>query len=106
MQYIVLVILIGMLGAGVVVLTWMGFVQRRRRRLLARVADEMEMRFSPDDPFDLTGRYSDFALSSAGHSQRAENVLYGQYEGWYLRVYDYHYEAGHGPRRARRVPGR
>lgn len=99
MQYIFLVILIGALGIGVVVLALMGLDQTRRRRLMARVAHEMGMKFSAQDPFDLARRYSNFVLSSAGHSQRAENVLYGRYEGWYLRVFDYHLECGHGPRR-------
>ncbi|KPK86481.1 MAG: hypothetical protein AMJ81_01145 [Phycisphaerae bacterium SM23_33] len=101
-QYIFLFILIGALGIGLVVLGLMGLHQRRRRGLMARAAHEMGMKFSAGDPFDLTRRYSAFVLSSAGHSQRAENVLYGRYEGWYLRIFDYHLECGHGPRRLTR----
>jgi hypothetical protein len=104
-QYVFLFILMGMLAVGVVVLAWLGMAQRRRRRLLARAAHEMGLMFSASDPFDLTRRYSDFVLSTAGHSGRAENVLYGRYEGWYLRAFDYCYEAGHGPGRLTRRCG-
>lgn len=102
MQYIFLFILTGMLAVGVVALAGLGVGLRRRRRLLARAAHEMGLKFSARDPFDLTRRYSEFVLATAGHSQRAENVLYGRYEGWYLRAFDYHYEAGHGPGRLTR----
>ena len=102
MQYLFLVILVGALGAGVTVLAWMGVAQRCRRNLLARTAHEMGMKFSPSDPFDLTGRYGDFVVSSAGHSPRAENVIHGRYGGWSVRAYDYRYETGHGPRRVGR----
>ncbi len=102
MQYLFLVILIGALGVGMVVLTWMGLAQRARRRLLARTADEMGLKFSAADLFHLTQRYPGFVLADAGHSPRAENVLYGRYEGWNLRAFDFWFEAGHGPRRVAR----
>jgi len=99
MQFVFLAILIGALAAGVVVLASMGWLQRRRRIRLARVAYGMELRFSARDPFELTRRYSSFVLPSAGHSPRAENVIYGRHKGWHLRAFDYRFEAGHGPRR-------
>ena len=99
MQLAFLIILISTLGAGVLVLGWMGWSQRRRKLALARVAHEMGMMFSAKDPFELTRRYSSFVLASAGHSSRAENVIYGRYKGWYVRAFDYRFEAGHGPRR-------
>jgi hypothetical protein len=101
-EYLFLIILIGALGVGLVVLTWLGLAQRRRRRLLARAAHQMGMKFSPADLFDLTRRYGGFVLASAGHSRRAENVLYGRYAGWPLRAFDFCFEAGHGPRRLAR----
>ncbi len=99
MQYAFLVILMGTLGVGTLVLASMGRRQWRRRKGLARVAHEMGMKFSAKDPFELSRRYPSFVLASAGHSPRAENVIYGRYEGWYLRAFDYRFEAGHGPRR-------
>ena len=54
MQFAFLIILIGALGAGILVLASMGFRQWRRRKALARAAHEMGMMFSAKDPFDLT----------------------------------------------------
>ena len=85
-----------------IVLVWMGWSRRRRLMALARTAHEMGMRFSPDDPFDMTRHYSEFVLASAGHSGRAENVIFGRYEGWILRTFDYYFEVGHGTRRLSR----
>ena len=97
-----LIIPIAALGAGLVFLGWMGFAQRRRRRRLARAAHQMDLKFSPTDLFEVTHRYGDFVLVPAGHSARAENVIYGRYGGWPLRAFDYYFEAGHGPQRLAR----
>lgn len=102
MEYIFLTILFGALGAGITVLAWLGLTQRRRRRRLARFAHETDLRFSADATFDLVGRYGDFVLVSAGHSPRVENELAGRRKGWQFRVFDYHFEAGHGPGRVLR----
>ncbi len=102
MAYLFLIILIGALGASLVVLTWMGLSQRRRRRLLAQAAHEMGMKFSPSDLFDVGQRYEGFVLIPVGHSRKAENVLYGSCEGWTLRAFDLSFEVGHGPRRLER----
>ncbi len=102
MQFAFPLILIAALGVGVVVLAWMGWSRRRRLLALARIAHETGMRFSPDDPFDLTRHYSGFVLPSAGHSGRAENVVFGRYDGWVLRAFDYYFEVGHGTRRMSR----
>ncbi len=99
MQYAFLIILIGALCGGVSALLWIGWKQRRRRKKMARLAHEMGMKFSPKDPFELSRRYWSFALFSAGHSRRAENVMYGRHGGWYFRAFDYCFEAGHGTRR-------
>ena len=51
---------------------------------------------------NITRRYPEFILASAGHSGRAENVIHGRYEGWDLRAFDFYFEAGHGPQRLAR----
>ena len=103
MQSGFLVILIGALLIGLAVLAWLGVANRLRRRRLARAANELGMSFSPNDPFALAQRHSSFALASAGHSPRAGNVIYGRREGWPVRAFDYHFEAGHGPGRLARL---
>ena len=101
-QYIFLGILLGALAVGLAVLGWMGFDQRRRRRGLMRAAHRMGLKFSAEDPFQLSQRYPEFVLARAGHSQRAENVLHGRYQGWLVRLCDYGFETGHGTQRAAR----
>lgn len=80
----------------------MGALQVRRTRALAGEAHRMELRFSPDDPFDVPRRYADFALVHCGHSPRASNVTYGRVGGCPVRAFDFRYEVGHGTRRSAR----
>lgn len=101
-QYILLIILLGALGVGIVVLARLAWSHRRRRRKLARFAHETDLRFSADESFDLIGRYGDFVAVTAGHSPCVENVLSGRRGRWQFRVFDYHFEAGHGPGRVLR----
>lgn len=102
MQFIFPLILIGALGLGVIILTWLGLSQRRRGRNLARLAYQIDMRFSASDPFNLVKRYSAFVLFQAGHSLRTRNVIYGRFKGWHLKVFDYQFEVGHGTHRSTR----
>ena len=97
MQLAFLVILIGALCLGLAALAPLGWVQYRRRRLLGRLAARLGLRFSADDPFELVRRYGAFVLATAGHSPRSENVIYGRYGSWQVRVFDYCFEVGHGP---------
>ncbi len=80
----------------------MGLLQARRAQALARAAYDLQMRFSPSDPFDLPLRYRALALIRSGHSPRASNVIYGRLKGRQVRCFDFRYEAGHGPRRVSR----
>ena len=97
-----IVLLIGVLIAAVISFAIMGLVQVRRTRTLDRQAQEMKMRFSATDPFDVPRRYADFALISSGHSARANNVTYGRLGGRRVRTFDFRYEVGHGTRRMTR----
>lgn len=94
-----LIILLGALLAGLGALGWLARSQRRRRLGLSRSAHEVGMRFSATDIFQLSRRYACFVLAQAGHSPVAENVLYGRFDRWQMRLFDYRFEAGHGPRR-------
>lgn len=102
MQSIFLIILLGALCVGLGVLAWLGWTHRRRRRKLARFAHETDLRFASAGAVDLVGRYGDFVAVTAGHSPRAENVLSGHQAGWHFRLFDYHFESGHGPGRVLR----
>jgi len=101
-QTIFLIILLGALGVGLVVLAWLGWTHRRRRRKLTRFAHETDLHFAAGESLDLIGRYGDFVAVTAGHSPRTENVLSGRRTGWHFRLFDYQFESGHGPGRVLR----
>ncbi len=95
-------LLIGVLIASTVSFVVMGLRQLKRTRRLASKANEMDLRFSADDPFDIARRYAEFTLMHSGHSARAYNVAYGRTEGVPLREFDFRSELGHGTRRLTR----
>lgn len=97
--------LTGILGLATLALTVLGVRQWRRRRMVARAAHRIGLRFAADDPLEMTRRYGAFALVRGGHSARAENVVFGRVKGCYLRAFDFSIEAGHGPHRAIRRCG-
>ena len=86
----------------VIIFTAVGLRQWRRRVRLARKADELGLRFSVDDLFDIPRRYAELALMGSGHSLTAENIAYGHLESRPLRAFDLHYEIGHWTRRLMR----
>jgi len=102
LQIAFMVLLSGVLAAAVVSCAVMGLLQIRRTRVLAREANKLGMRFSRDDPFDVSRRYANFALMSSGHSLRASNVIYGRLSRRPVRAFDFRYEVGHGTRRVTR----
>ena len=99
MQVLLVVVLSFGLGACMVILLAMGVAQRRRRGLLAGLADRCGLRFAWRDPFGLIQRYGACRLMQAGHSGYVDGVLHGQFRGWNVRMFDFHFEVGHGPRR-------
>jgi len=94
--------LIGVLVATVITFAVMRLRQVLRTRSLNRSAQELGMRFSAEDPFDVPRRYADFALINKGHGPHADNVTYGRFKGRRVRAFDFRYELGHGTRRATR----
>ncbi len=95
-------LLIAILLLSSLVLTGMGFRRWRRRGRLTRLAHQCGLRFSARDTFGLAQRYQGCYLMQSGHSAHAANVLFGQFGAWRLRLFDYHFEVGHGPRRVAR----
>ncbi len=95
-------LLVVVLIASVISFVVMGLLQHRRTYALGRTAHEKSMRFSPEDPFDVSRRYANFALIGGGHSPRAANVTYGRVGQVGVRVFDFCYELGHGTRRITR----
>jgi hypothetical protein len=91
-----------LLGGGVVGFVILGLRHRWRRRRLAMRCMAAGLEFVPNDPFNAPRYFCDFALMSAGHSPRAQNVSQGRAGGARLRAFDFGYEVGHGIRRSSR----
>ena len=102
---IFLVILAGILLAGVVWFTFLGLGQRRRARVLGRLANRAKMRFSREDQFDIPQIYRELVLFGSGHSRCASNVTFGRFAEKRIYACDFHYEIGHGMRRSTRHYG-
>jgi hypothetical protein len=101
-QLAFLAILVAALAVGLAALAWLGVSQRLRQGRLAMAADQLGLRFSATDPFEISRRYGGFVLAGAGHSPRAENVIYGRYGRRQMRAFDFLFELGHGGRRVTR----
>jgi hypothetical protein len=99
---ILLMALIGALGAVAAGLSVLGLRQHLRTAARARAAHEAGLRFSAQDAFDVPRRCAAFALCSAGHSAQASNVTHGRVGGLPVRAFDFRCEAGHGTRRTTR----
>ena len=100
-----MVILAGVMLAGVGWFTILGLAQRRRTMLMARLANRTGMRFSREDPFDIPRVHGDFLLLASGHSRCASNVTFGRSAEKRVHACDYHYEIGHGMLRSTRHYG-
>lgn len=105
MQTLFILLLVCILVASVISFAVMGLLQYRRAGALARAANEMDLRFSATDPFDVPRRFAEFAILGIGHSLHASNVTYGRIAGVPVRAFDFRYEAGHGTRRQTRRYG-
>ena len=99
---LITIILGGVLLAALAFIGVMGLLQRSRTLRLSRISSEQALRFAAEDPFDLPVRYRHLAVIASGHSCFADNVTYGQVEGWVFRAFDLHFEAGHGTSRLTR----
>ena len=99
MRHLLTSLLVVLLVGGVIGFAILGLRQRWRRRRLAMRCAARELEFVPNDPFNAPCYFSDFALMSAGHNPRAQNVSQGPLNGWRLRAFDLGYEVGHGIRR-------
>ena len=100
MRQLLTSLLVVLLGGGVIGFAILGLRRRWRRHRLAMRCVAAGMEFVPNDPFNAPRYFCDFALMSAGHSPRAQNVSQGRAGGARLRAFDLGYEAGHGIRRS------
>ncbi|MEN6544781.1 MAG: hypothetical protein ABFE07_01965 [Armatimonadia bacterium] len=68
---------------------------RRRRARWREIASRLGLQFEAKDPFDTPSRQRK-QFFREGHSQRAYNVMYGDYKGVRVRCFDYRMTEGDG----------
>lgn len=73
-----------------------GWMDARRRKLLAEFAQEKGFSFLPEAGALLQSQWDDFWLFNQGRSRRTFNVLGAKLGELDVRIFDYEYRTGHG----------
>lgn len=77
---------------------------KQRREDLARLADEVSLRYDQDDPFGLADRFSNFGPLAQGHDRLAYNVVHGQFSDHPVKAFDFvYYTTEHSGKTSREV---
>ena len=69
-----------------------GIAAKRRREALGALAVRLGLRFSPEKDYGMDDRYRFLDALRQGSNHYAFNILSGNYEGYEILVFDYHYE--------------
>lgn len=72
--------------------------ERARREALRALAKRLHLQFSPKNDFKLAERYSFLSWLWRGEVRYAYNALHGNYQGWPVVVFDYHFSTPSGGR--------
>jgi hypothetical protein len=75
-------------------------VEQQRRIALAELAEKLKLDFNPDHDVDLASRLFFLNRLRQGGGQYAFNVVSGEFDGYNVLLFDYHY-AGHSENRGR-----
>ncbi len=89
------ILLIGCMGAAVIIIAVAMVRAKRRTAAFKRVADDLGLSFLGKDHY-LFGRFPHLRLFSQGHSRRMKNVLTGNSGEIEINVGDYSYISGSG----------
>lgn len=71
----------------------------RRRKMLAQWATARGLCFSPEKDYGFDFRHPIFDCFKQGNSRYAFNVCSGEFNGWEIEAFDYHYTTGSGKNR-------
>jgi hypothetical protein len=81
----------------IAVLAVIGYISaRKRREAMAALAARLGLSFDPDKNRDIAQRYSFLDKLRVGSNRYAFNILSGNYQGYDVTIFDYHYRTGSG----------
>ena len=81
----------------IAVLAVIGYISaRKRREAMANLATKLGMSFAPNKNWDMARRYSFLDKLRVGSNRYAFNILSGNYQGYDVTIFDYHYRTGSG----------
>jgi len=89
-------IIVGFIALIVVVSVLAYISARKRREAMAAVAAKLGLCFDPGKDWDIARRYSFLDKLRVGSNRYAFNILSGNYKGYDVTVFDYHYRTGSG----------
>ena len=89
-------IIVGFIAIIVVVSVLAYISAGKRREAMAKLAAELGLRFAPNKNWDIAKRYSFLDKLRVGSNRYAFNILNGNYKGYDVIVFDYHYRTGSG----------
>lgn len=69
---------------------------RKRREELRTLAGKLGMWFRAEKDRNIHKEYSFLDELHKGHNRYAENIISGTYNGYDLKIFDFHYETGSG----------
>ena len=71
---------------------WSAMVANKRREALLQLAKSMGMVLSPDKDYSYDERYPFINKLCQGKNRYAYNIIRGEHNGYFVQVFDYHYE--------------
>ena len=93
MQFLIIIFFIALVIVGIV----LGILAaRKRREKLRTLAGKLRMWFRAEKDRNIHKEYSFLDELHKGHNRYAENIISGNYNGYDLKIFDFHYETGSG----------
>lgn len=81
----------------IAVLAVIGYISaRKRREAMAKLAARLGLSFAPNKNWDMARRYCFLDKLRVGSNRYAFNILSGNYQGYDVTIFDYHYRTGSG----------
>jgi hypothetical protein len=79
-----------------VVAVWRHHIEKKRREAMARLAAELGLKFDAKTDRELAKRHNFLDQMAQGGNRYAFNVISGQYQGYPVVLFDYHYQTTSG----------
>ena len=87
--WLIVPVVLCLIIAGIV---WTAILARKRREAFQQVASSLGMMFYADKDYSYDERYPFVNKLCQGSNRYAYNIIQGEYQGFPVQVFDYHYE--------------